>query len=70
VRDGDFEFAPHVQQVQPGQLDIDVSAAIAVLRERAGDHDLPVVTLGFCFGGATPGGWPAARVSTVRTWLG
>ncbi len=51
VRDGEFEFAPHVQQVQPGQLDVDVSAAIAVLRERTGDHDLPVVTLGFCFGG-------------------
>lgn len=51
VRDSEFEFMPHVHQVQPEQIDTDVSAAVAALRARAGDQHLPVVTLGFCFGG-------------------
>jgi len=61
VRDGDFDFMPHVQRVQPEQLDADVAVAVTALRERVGDPRLPVVTLGFCFGGGHS--WRLAGVS-------
>jgi carboxymethylenebutenolidase len=50
ARDDDFEYMPHVDQTQAVQIQQDVAAAIAVLRERAGAGR--VVTVGFCFGGS------------------
>ncbi|GLX94992.1 dienelactone hydrolase family protein [Herbidospora sp. NBRC 101105] len=40
-----FEFQPHVAQVTPEQVDMDVAAARAEL-------PAPVFTVGFCFGGS------------------
>jgi carboxymethylenebutenolidase len=51
VRDADFEFRPHVEAATPEGIDADISAAIAYLRARTAP-DLPVVTVGFCFGGS------------------
>jgi carboxymethylenebutenolidase len=48
-RDEDFEYMPHVMQARPEQVQEDVAAAAAALRERTGVRD--VVTVGFCFGG-------------------
>ena len=48
-RDEDFEFMPHVRQLDVGQVQADTAAAIAALRERAGAEK--VATVGFCLGG-------------------
>ena len=48
-RDEDFEFMPHVRQLDVGQVQADTAAAIAALRERAGAAK--VATVGFCLGG-------------------
>ena len=48
-RDGDFEYMPHVQATTLEGVQGDLAAAIAALRERVGD--VPVVAVGFCFGG-------------------
>ena len=48
-RDEDFDFWPHVMETRPPQIQADAAAAIAALRERVGD--VPVVAVGFCFGG-------------------
>jgi carboxymethylenebutenolidase len=50
-RGEDFDAWPHVMETRVDQIQADAQAAIAALRERAGDPDLPVVTVGFCFGG-------------------
>jgi carboxymethylenebutenolidase len=44
-----FDWQAHVPQVTPGQVAIDVAAVQAHLAGTVGD--LPVYTLGFCFGG-------------------
>jgi carboxymethylenebutenolidase len=51
TRDADFEWQPHVPQTTPGAIDADITAAMAALRERTA-ADLPLVTVGFCFGGS------------------
>jgi carboxymethylenebutenolidase len=50
-RGEDFEAWPHVMETRVEQIQADAQAAAAALRERAADPALPVVTVGFCFGG-------------------
>jgi carboxymethylenebutenolidase len=50
-RGEDFEAWPHVVETRVEQIQADARAAIAALRERAAEPELPVVTVGFCFGG-------------------
>ena len=50
-RDQDFDWQTHIPQVTPDGVDADVTAAVGYLRERT-RPDLPVVTVGFCFGGS------------------
>jgi carboxymethylenebutenolidase len=49
--DETFEYRPHVEQTTPAGIDADLAASLAYLRERT-RPDLPVVTVGFCFGGS------------------
>lgn len=51
IRDDGFDFAPHVAQTTDAGIDADLTAALAYLRGRT-RPDLPVVTVGFCFGGS------------------
>ena len=51
VRGEDFEWQPHIPQTTPEGIDADITAAIGYLRSRT-RPDLPVVTVGFCFGGS------------------
>ncbi len=48
-RSADFEFRPHVEQVRPSQVQLDVQAAISHLRTHARGE---IFTVGFCFGGS------------------
>jgi len=49
-RGEDFEYWPHVQQATAEQVQADIAAAVAALRERTGAAR--VVAVGFCYGGA------------------
>jgi carboxymethylenebutenolidase len=49
-RDEDFDYMPHVRQTRVEQVQADIAACTAALRERAGVRHAVVV--GFCFGGA------------------
>jgi carboxymethylenebutenolidase len=49
-RDDSFEYMPHVEQTTAEQVQADIAAAIAALRERTGATTF--VTVGFCFGGS------------------
>jgi carboxymethylenebutenolidase len=49
-RGDDFAYRPHVDQVDPANVALDVAAAVDRLRVVAGAG--PVVTVGFCFGGS------------------
>jgi carboxymethylenebutenolidase len=51
TRAADFEFKPHVEQTTDAAIDADLAAALSYLRGRT-RADLPVVTVGFCFGGS------------------
>ncbi|MGY1814457.1 dienelactone hydrolase family protein [Blastococcus sp. SYSU D00820] len=51
TRDQDFDWQTHIPQTTAAGIDADLAAAIAYLRERT-RPDLPVVTVGFCFGGS------------------
>ncbi|WP_245160276.1 dienelactone hydrolase family protein [Blastococcus sp. CT_GayMR20] len=51
TREAGFEWQAHIPQTTPEAIDADIDAAIAYLRERT-SADLPVVTVGFCFGGS------------------
>ncbi|MCW2683877.1 MAG: Dienelactone hydrolase-like enzyme [Blastococcus sp.] len=51
TRGADFDWQTHIPQTTPEGIDADITAAIGYLRERNGG-DLPVVTVGFCFGGS------------------
>jgi carboxymethylenebutenolidase len=51
TRPEDFDWQTHIPQTTPEGVDADVAAAIGYLRERT-RPDLPVVTVGFCFGGS------------------
>jgi carboxymethylenebutenolidase len=50
VRGDDFEYMPHVKQTTVAQVQDDVAASAAALREHTGVGHAVVV--GFCFGGA------------------
>jgi carboxymethylenebutenolidase len=51
TRPEDFDWQTHIPQTTPEGIDADIDAAIAYLRARTAP-DLPVVTVGFCFGGS------------------
>ncbi|MGY1685411.1 dienelactone hydrolase family protein [Geodermatophilus sp. SYSU D00804] len=51
TRDAGFDWQTHVPQTTPEGVDADLTAAVAELRRRT-RPDLPVVTVGFCFGGS------------------
>ncbi|MCW2742308.1 MAG: Dienelactone hydrolase-like enzyme [Blastococcus sp.] len=51
VRGEDFDWKSHIPRTTPEGIDADITAAIGYLRERT-TPDLPVVTVGFCFGGS------------------
>lgn len=51
TRGEDFAWQEHIPQTTAEGIDADIVAAMAALRERHGD-DLPIVTVGFCFGGS------------------
>jgi carboxymethylenebutenolidase len=51
TRDQDFDWKTHVPQTTPEGIDADIATALDYLRERT-RPDLPVVTVGFCFGGS------------------
>jgi carboxymethylenebutenolidase len=51
TREADFDWQAHIPKTTPEQIDADLTAAVAFLRERAGTG-LPVITVGFCFGGS------------------
>lgn len=51
TRGEDFDWQPHVPQTTEAGIDADLTAAVAELRRRT-RPDLPVVTVGFCFGGS------------------
>jgi carboxymethylenebutenolidase len=49
-RGAEWEYNPHVDQIQPRQVRDDVAAAVALLRTERGVSR--VMTVGFCMGGA------------------
>src|SRR6476661_4611585 len=51
TREADFDWQTHIPQTTPENIDADLSAAMTYLRQRT-RPDLPVVTVGFCFGGS------------------
>jgi carboxymethylenebutenolidase len=51
TRSEDFDHQPHVARTTPEAIDSDIAAAMGDLRGRT-RPDLPVVTVGFCFGGS------------------
>jgi len=51
TRGADFDWQAHIPRTTPEDIDADIAAAIGYLRERT-SADLPVVTVGFCFGGS------------------
>ncbi|HEY5143176.1 MAG TPA: dienelactone hydrolase family protein [Solirubrobacteraceae bacterium] len=50
VREGDWDYWPHVRATTPQSVQADVAAAIAVLHART--DAARVVVVGFCYGGA------------------
>jgi carboxymethylenebutenolidase len=51
VREADFDWQTHIPQTTPEGVDADLTAAAEYLRGRT-RPDLPLVTVGFCFGGS------------------
>jgi carboxymethylenebutenolidase len=51
AREADFDWQTHIPQTTPAGIDADIAAAVGYLRERT-RPGLPVVTVGFCFGGS------------------
>jgi carboxymethylenebutenolidase len=51
TRGEDFDWQAHIPQTTPAGVDADTTAGIEYLRSRT-DPALPVVTVGFCFGGS------------------
>lgn len=51
TREADFDWQEHIPKTTPEGIDADLTAAAAYLRGRT-RPDLPVVTVGFCFGGS------------------
>jgi carboxymethylenebutenolidase len=51
TREEDFDYQAHIPRTTPEGIDADIAAAIEELRRRT-TAELPVVTVGFCFGGS------------------
>jgi len=51
TREEDFDWGAHIPQTTPAGVDADTTAGIEYLRSRT-TPDLPVITVGFCFGGS------------------
>jgi carboxymethylenebutenolidase len=51
TRPEDFDWQAHIPRTTAAGIDADITAAIGYLRERT-SPGLPVVTVGFCFGGS------------------
>src|SRR5207253_9926665 len=51
TREADFDWQTHIPQTTPAGIDADLTAALSYLRGRT-RADLPVLTVGFCFGGS------------------
>lgn len=51
LRSDDFDYPAHVEQTTHAGLEADISAAIEALRADT-SPTLPILTVGFCFGGA------------------
>jgi carboxymethylenebutenolidase len=51
TRGADFDWQQHIPRTTSEGIDADITAALGYLRERT-RPDLPVVTVGFCFGGS------------------
>src|SRR3954452_405906 len=51
TRPEDFEWQPHIPPTTEAGIHADITAAIAYRRSRTRE-DLPVITVGFCFGGS------------------
>jgi carboxymethylenebutenolidase len=51
LRAEDFDWEPHIKATTPESIDRDTSAAIDYLRGQV-NPSLPVITVGFCFGGS------------------
>jgi carboxymethylenebutenolidase len=51
TRGEDFDWQTHIPQTTDEGIDADITAAIGYLRRRTSGN-LPVVTVGFCFGGS------------------
>jgi carboxymethylenebutenolidase len=52
VRDDSFDWKAHVEKTTPEGIAQDVRAAVEWIRASSRRPDLPVFTVGFCFGGA------------------
>ena len=50
-RDENFDFMPHVMQTRPETVALDVSTAVAHLRQMPDQAPRSIFTVGFCFGG-------------------
>ena len=51
TREEDFDWQTHIPQTTPAGVDADTTAGIEYLRSRT-EPNLPVITVGFCFGGS------------------
>jgi carboxymethylenebutenolidase len=51
IRGEDFDWQTHIPQTSPEGIDADISAAMGYLRDVV-TADLPVIVVGFCFGGS------------------
>jgi carboxymethylenebutenolidase len=51
TREEDFDWQTHIPQTTPAGVDADTTAGIEYLRSRT-EPTLPVITVGFCFGGS------------------
>jgi carboxymethylenebutenolidase len=51
TREEDFDWQTHIPQTTPAGVDADTAAGIEYLRSRT-EPTLPVITVGFCFGGS------------------
>jgi len=52
-RDESFDWKAHIQKTTPEGIAMDVRSAVHRLRADADKPDLPIFTVGFCFGGAS-----------------
>jgi carboxymethylenebutenolidase len=51
TREEDFDWQGHIPQTTEAGIDADITAGVEYLRSRT-DPALPVITVGFCFGGS------------------